>query len=59
MTKEEKAEKWDSLYEKISKCYGDYDDDGKELPSEYEVENGSPADLVTIGEMAAVAFGFL
>lgn len=54
-----KAEKWDALGEKIAKCYNDYDDDGGELPSDYENEFGSEPDLGTIGEYAASAFGWL
>ena len=50
----EKADKWDKLGEKIAKCYPDYDDDGNELETE-EPE----ADLCTIGEFAATAFGWL
>jgi hypothetical protein len=49
-----KAKKWDDLEEKISKCYlnadEEYDEDNP------EIEN---ADLGTIGEMAAEAFGWL
>jgi hypothetical protein len=49
-----KAEKWDKLEVEISKCYcnkdGEYDEDNPE----YE-----DADLCTIGEMAASAFGWL
>jgi len=54
-----KTKKWDALGEKIAKCYGDYDDEGNELPSEYEEEFGSEPDLCTIGEMAASAYGWL
>lgn len=49
-----KAEKWDKLADKISKCYcnsdGEYDEDNPEIEG---------ADLLTIGEMAANAFGWL
>lgn len=49
-----KSEKWDKLEDEISKCYcnsdGDYDEDNPE----YE-----DADLLTIGELAAGAFGWL
>lgn len=48
-----KSEKWDNLGKKISKCYcnsdGEYDEDNP------EIEN---ADLGTIGEMAASAYGW-
>lgn len=53
-----KAKKWDALGEKIAKCYGDYDDEGNELPSDYEKEFGSKPDLGTIGEMVASAYGW-
>lgn len=49
-----KAEKWDALGEKIAKCYPDYDDDGEELETEEP-----DADLCTIGEHAAHAYGWL
>lgn len=45
-----KAEKWDELSNNISKCYGDYDDNGKELMTQYEKETGVEPDLITIGE---------
>jgi hypothetical protein len=49
-----KAEKWDELDAKISKCYcnsdGDYDEDNPEIED---------ADLCTIGEMAAISFGWM
>ena len=45
-----KAEKWDKLDAEINKCY--YDEDGEELDDE---EGG---DLITIGELAAEAFGY-
>lgn len=48
-----KAEMWDTLSEKISKFYvnaeGEYDED--------KPENGG--DLTDIGEIAAIAFGWL
>jgi hypothetical protein len=46
----EKANKWDSLAKKIAKCY--VNEDG----SENDDEN---IDLATIGEIAAIAFGWL
>lgn len=49
-----KADKWDALGAKISKCYcnvnGGYDEENPEIKD---------ADLCTIGEMAASAFGWL
>lgn len=49
-----KAEKWDKLETEISKCYcnvdGEYDEDNPEIED---------ADLCTIGEIAASAFGWL
>ena len=49
-----KAEKWDALGAKIEKCYcnssGEYDEENAEIKD---------ADLGTIGEMAACAFGWL
>ncbi len=47
----EKAKKWDELEKQISACY--VDDEGNELSDD---EGG---DLCTIGEIAAMAFGFL
>jgi hypothetical protein len=49
-----KANKWDALGESISKCYCDED-------GEYSEENPGieGADLCTIGEMAASAYGWL
>jgi superfamily II RNA helicase len=44
-----KADKWEALGDKIAKCY-EVDDDG-------EFVNDS--DLVTIGELAATAYGYL
>lgn len=49
-----KAEKWDKLDEAIGKCYPDYDEEGNEIQTEIE-----DADLGTIGEIAAKAFGYL
>jgi hypothetical protein len=49
-----KATKWDKLGDEISKCYrnseGEYDEDNPEIED---------ADLGTIGEMAASAYGWL
>lgn len=49
-----KAEKWDALDKEIGKSYPDYDDEGNEVPAE-EPE----ADLISIGEKTAIAFGYL
>ncbi len=46
----QKADKWDALGAKIEKCYCNAD-------GEYDEEEG--ADLCTIGEIAASAFGWL
>lgn len=50
-----KAQKWDALGERIVECYpeSNYDEFGEELD---EDEGG---DLVTIGEYAAMAYGWL
>ncbi len=47
-----KSDKWDKLGANIAKCYVDEngDDENPEIPD---------ADLVTIGEMAATAYGWL
>lgn len=49
-----KAEKWDKLDSQISKCYcnkeGEYDEDDTDIEG---------ADLCTVGEIAAAAFGWL
>lgn len=49
-----KAEKWDTLGEQIAKCYcneeGEFDDTNPEIEG---------ADLGTVGELAASAFGWL
>lgn len=49
-----KAEKWDALGNKIQKCYcnaeGEYDEENPEIKN---------SDLGTIGEFAAMAFGWL
>ncbi len=50
-----KADKWDALYLNIAKRYPDYDDDGQEVHTEYSED----ADFETIGEIAALAFGFI
>jgi hypothetical protein len=47
----DKANKWDALDKEIAACY--FDEEGNEL----EDDNG--CDLVTIGEIAAIAFGYL
>lgn len=46
-----KAEKWDKLGEQIARCYPDEYD-----PQPDDIED---ADLGTIGEFAAIAFGYL
>ncbi|MFA9191105.1 hypothetical protein AAGV28_06950 [Flavobacterium sp. FZUC8N2.13] len=48
-----KADKWDALGEKIARCY--FDENGDDL-SEEESED---IDLGTIGEKAAIAYGWL
>ncbi len=48
-----KAQKWDDLDTKISRCY--VDEDGEELSD----EESEGIDLGTIGEKAATAFGYL
>lgn len=48
-----KADKWEALGEKIAKCY--VDENGDDL-SEEESED---IDLGTIGEKAAIAYGWL
>lgn len=53
MSNEEKAKKWDELEKKIAKCY--VNDEGEELTE----EESEGIDLATIGEIAAVEFGFL
>lgn len=47
-----KAEKWDSLYDKISEYYVDEDDNIVE-------DDKHDGGLLDIGEIAARAFGFL
>ena len=51
LTVEEKAAKWDALKIEIAKFYGD--GDGGEL------DDDDGGDLCSIGEKAAIAFGFL
>lgn len=51
---EQKAQKWDSLEEKIAACYGKETEDG-----EWEENKDDGTDLCTIGEIAATAFGWL
>jgi len=46
----EKAERWDTLHERINKMY--FDENGNELPE-------NEFDLADIGQEAAVAFGYL
>ncbi len=55
-----KAEKWDALDAKILKCYPPETDEDKEyIDPEGEIEWDYNADLVTIGGIAAQAFGYL
>jgi len=49
-----KAEKWDALEQRIAKYYPD-EDDYKELNDTEDAEG----DLCDIGEIAAIAFGFM
>lgn len=68
-TIERKATKWDELGEKIAKCYesDEDDDDSDEKPVErmdddveiLDDDEFDGADLVTIGELAATAYGWL
>lgn len=48
-----KADKWDALAKEIEKCYCNKDGEYSEEP---EIKG---ADLGTIGEMAAYAFGWM
>jgi hypothetical protein len=48
-----KADLWDALDDKIYKCF--FDENGEPLPDD---EEDAPADLTTIGEYAATAFGY-
>lgn len=50
MTDEQKARKWDELEKLISLCY--FNEDGTE-------NEDDDIDLMTIGEIAATAFGYL
>ncbi len=52
----DKANKWDALAKKIEACYGKETEDGEW--HEYN-EDENDADLCTIGELAAIAFGWL
>ena len=62
MTEEElnvlkrKAQKWDELGEKIARCYPP--EPGDEIEGD-ETDYIDDADLITIGEMAASAYGWL
>lgn len=49
---QEKARKWDSLGDEIAKCYAEEGDDDFD---KYERE----ADLLTIGKLAASAYGWI
>lgn len=49
-----KAEQWDKLGEEIAECYVTEDEDG-----EYVENDDDDCDLMTIGEIAARAFGWL
>lgn len=51
---EEKAAKWDELGEKIAKCYPDENNENTNSD-----KNNEGCDLITIGEMAAIAYGWL
>lgn len=53
------AARHDYLYKKIAACYESEDDDGNEIESEFEQENGREADLGDIGEIAARHFNFI
>ncbi len=49
-----KAQKWDNLGQMIAKCYVSYDEKDIEIPAQKP-----NADLLDIGEMAAIAFGYM
>jgi hypothetical protein len=49
------VDKWNDLDNKIGECYGEVDDELNEL---CEDEEGL-CDLCSIGEIAAIAFGYL
>jgi len=51
-----KAEKWDALRSKIDKCYPPEPED--EIEGD-DTDYNESADLCTIGEIAASAFGYL
>lgn len=53
-----KAEKWDALGKQIDACYEDSDEEFGELDEDGTKEE-SECDLVTIGELAAIAYGWL
>jgi hypothetical protein len=50
---EKKAEKWDALETEIGKYYPDLDENDNEIDP---IKEG---DLTDIGEVAAIAFGFM
>lgn len=58
-----KAEKWDNLGSRIEKCYMKENPNyNPEIDNEFDefIENDDPdIDLGTIGELAAVAYGWL
>ncbi len=54
-----KAEKWDALEAQISKCYFTDQDDQDGYPIQREEDDDEGGDLITIGEIAAKAFGHL
>jgi len=49
-----KVQKWNDLGQMIAKCYNSYDESGNEIPAKIQ-----DASLLDIGEMAAIAFGYL
>lgn len=53
MTIEEKAKKWDKLDAQISEYYESENKEGNVIPPEKD------GDLCDIGELAAIAFGWL
>jgi len=58
LTFKEKSDKWDALDEEIGKFYEENDVD-LDLPgSEYEDDEGE-FNLIDIGEITAIAFGYL
>lgn len=55
-----KAEKWDALSEKIGRCYKpETKEDLDVVDPNGEVDWVDDADLATVGEFAAIAFGYL